>query len=154
MTAVHQLVKPRVPFTVLLQGERPKSALLELFRQQPSVLFAAQSFWEGVDVPGNALSLVIIDRLPFASPGDPLVAARIEQLRKQGEDPFSAYQLPQAAIALRQGFGRLIRTQQDRGVVAILDHRIRTRAYGAVFLDSLPPVPRFGELSSLENWFA
>ncbi len=153
MAAVHQLVKPRVPFTVLLQGERPKSALLELFRQGPSVLFAAQSFWEGVDVPGNALSLVIIDRLPFASPGDPLVAARIEQLRKQGEDPFSAYQLPQAAIALRQGFGRLIRTQQDRGVVAILDHRIRTRPYGTVFLDSLPPVPRFGELSSLENWF-
>jgi len=153
MAAVHQLVKPRVPFAVLLQGERPKSALLELFRKAPSVLFAAQSFWEGVDVPGNALSLVIIDRLPFASPGDPLVAARIEQLRKQGGDPFSAYQLPQAAIALRQGFGRLIRTQQDRGIVAILDHRIRTRPYGEVFLDSLPPVPRFGELSSLENWF-
>ena len=153
MTAVHQLVKPKVPFRVLLQGERPKSALLELFRRGPSVLFAAQSFWEGVDVPGDALSMVIIDRLPFASPGDPLVGARIEQLRRNGEDPFSFYQLPQAAIALRQGFGRLIRTQQDRGVVAILDRRIRTRAYGRVFLDSLPPVQRFGELASLENWF-
>lgn len=153
MEAAFQLCRDRLPCQVLLQGERPKSALLELFRAEPSVLFAAHSFWEGVDVPGEALSLVVIDRLPFASPGDPLVAARIQQLRDQGEEPFGAYQLPQAAIALRQGFGRLIRTRRDRGIVAVLDRRVVTKPYGRAFLRSLPPARRFSGVEELRAWF-
>ena len=102
------------------------------------MLFASQSFWEGVDVQGDALSLVAIDKLPFASPGEPLVQARIERLRAAGEDPFSAFQLPEAALALKQGFGRLIRSAKDRGIVALLDPRIAGRGYGRRFLDSLP----------------
>jgi len=117
------------------------------------VLFAAHSFWEGVDVPGDALSLVIIDRLPFASPGDPLVAARIKQLESRGEEPFDSYQVPQAALALRQGFGRLIRTQSDRGIVAMLDRRIVTKNYGRAFLGSLPPARRLDDLGALDAWF-
>ncbi len=153
MEAAHRLARSRLKYPVLLQGERPKSVLLELFKKEPSVLFAAHSFWEGVDVVGDALSLVVIDRLPFASPGDPLVAARIDQLRENGEEPFSAYQLPQAAIALRQGFGRLIRSRQDRGIVAILDRRVRTRSYGRFFLRSLPPTMRIAERGALEAWW-
>lgn len=154
MAMVHRLARPRLPFQVLLQGERPKGALLEAFRAEPSVLFAAHSFWEGVDVPGEALSLVIIDRLPFASPGEPVVAARIDRLRARGEEPFSSYQVPEAAIALRQGFGRLIRTRTDRGIVAVLDRRLTTRSYGRTFLDSLPKTPRFSRLGELQRWWA
>ena len=113
----------------------------------------AHSFWEGVDVPGDALSVVIIDRLPFASPGDPLVAARIRQLEGRGEEPFGGYQLPEAALTLRQGFGRLIRTRSDRGVVALLDRRILTRSYGRAFLASLPPAHRVQDLEQLAHWF-
>ncbi|MCI0672077.1 MAG: ATP-dependent DNA helicase, partial [Myxococcaceae bacterium] len=153
MEAVWALTRDRLPYQVLLQGELPKAALLEAFREKPSVLFAAHSFWEGVDVPGDALSLVVIDRLPFASPGEPLVAARIHRLTERGLSPFSAYQLPQAAISLRQGFGRLIRTREDRGVVAVLDRRLRTKAYGKSFLRSLPRTQRFGERDALAHWF-
>jgi len=153
MEAAYRLAAGRLEVPALLQGERPKTALLEAFRSRPSVLFAAHSFWEGVDVPGEALSLVIIDKLPFASPGDPLVASRIEQLRARGVDPFSGYQLPEAVIALRQGFGRLIRTRDDRGLVAVLDRRLITRAYGQTFLRSLPKVRRFGELAAIEAWW-
>ncbi|HYR18167.1 MAG TPA: ATP-dependent DNA helicase [Myxococcales bacterium] len=138
MRRVHELLAPELPWQVLLQGERPKAQLLKAFRERPSVLFASQSFWEGVDVQGDALSLVVIDKLPFASPGEPLVQARIEQLRAVGEDPFSAFQVPEAALALKQGFGRLIRSAQDRGIVALLDPRIAGRAYGRRFLSSLP----------------
>jgi ATP-dependent DNA helicase DinG len=138
MRRVHELLAPELPWQVLLQGERPKAQLLKAFRERPSVLFASQSFWEGVDVQGDALSLVVIDKLPFASPGEPLVQARIEQLRAAGEDPFSAFQVPEAALALKQGFGRLIRSAQDRGIVALLDPRIAGRAYGRRFLSSLP----------------
>ncbi|MBF5041741.1 ATP-dependent DNA helicase [Aggregicoccus sp. 17bor-14] len=153
MQRAHALALHRLPYQVLLQGERPKQQLLEAFRQEPSVLFAAHSFWEGVDVPGDALSLVIIDRLPFASPGDPLVAARIRQLEGRGEEPFGSYQLPEAALTLRQGFGRLIRTRSDRGVVALLDRRILTKSYGRAFLASLPPAHRVQGLEELEDWF-
>jgi ATP-dependent DNA helicase DinG len=153
MEAAYQRARDRLDVPALLQGERPRTALLELFRQRPAVLFAAHSFWEGVDVPGDALSMVIIDKLPFASPGDPLVASRIEQLRSRGVDPFSAYQLPEAAIALRQGFGRLIRTRTDRGIVAVLDRRLVTRAYGQAFLQSLPRVRRFGTIESIAAWW-
>jgi len=153
MEQCHQLCRNRLPFQVLLQGERPKSALLEAFKREPSVLFASHSFWEGVDVPGEALSLVVIDKLPFASPTDPLVAARIQQLRERGEEPFGAYQLPEAAIALRQGFGRLIRTREDRGIVAILDQRLVTKRYGSAFFRSLPAARRFAGLPALAAWF-
>jgi len=138
MRRVHELLAPELPWQVLLQGERPKAQLLKAFRDKPSVLFASQSFWEGVDVQGDALSLVVIDKLPFASPGEPLVQARIEQLRAEGEDPFSAFQVPEAALALKQGFGRLIRSAKDRGIVALLDPRIAGRGYGRRFLGSLP----------------
>jgi ATP-dependent DNA helicase DinG len=141
MRAVHGVLAAGLKadgFQVLLQGEKPKGELLRAFKERPSVLFASQSFWEGVDVPGDALRMVCIDKLPFASPGEPLVAARIERLRAQGEEPFYAYQLPQAALALKQGFGRLIRTARDRGIVAVLDPRMTQKAYGRTFLATLP----------------
>ena len=139
MRAVHALLEDELPWQVLLQGEAPKGQLLRRFREKPSVLFASQSFWEGVDVPGEALSLVVIDKLPFASPGEPLVAARIDRLKAAGEDAFYGYQVPQAALALKQGFGRLIRSSQDRGIVAVLDARMTRKGYGRLFVESLPP---------------
>ena len=138
MRAVHRKLAGELPWQVLLQGDQPKQQLLKRFREKPSVLFASQSFWEGVDVPGDALSLVVIDKLPFASPSEPLVAARIERLRAQGEDAFYGYQVPQAALALKQGFGRLIRSSTDRGIVAVLDARMTRKGYGRLFVDSLP----------------
>jgi ATP-dependent DNA helicase DinG len=138
MRAVHELLADELPYQVLLQGDQPKQQLLKRFRETPSVLFASQSFWEGVDVPGEALSLVVIDKLPFASPGEPLVAARIDRLRAAGEDAFYGYQVPQAALALKQGFGRLIRTSTDRGIVAVLDARMTRKGYGRLFVETLP----------------
>ena len=138
MRAVHAILADELPWQVLLQGDAPKAQLLKRFRDRPSVLFASQSFWEGVDVPGQALSLVVIDKLPFASPGEPIVAARIDRLRANGQDAFSDYQLPQAALALKQGFGRLIRGATDRGIVAVLDGRMTRKGYGRVFVESLP----------------
>lgn len=123
-----------------VQGDAPKQTLLDRFRDQGNaVLFATASFWEGVDVPGSALRLVVMDKLPFDVPSDPVVAARCERLDESGESSFMRYLVPAAALSLKQGFGRLIRTTQDRGVVAILDSRIRRKGYGKVFLQSLPP---------------
>jgi ATP-dependent DNA helicase DinG len=153
MEAAHRLLHHRLDCQVLLQGERPKSALLEAFQREPSVLFAAHSFWEGVDVPGEALSLVAIDKLPFAPPNEPLTAARIDRLKSRGEDAFNQYQLPQAALALRQGFGRLIRRKDDRGIVAVMDNRIVKKSYGRTFLQSLPEARRFEALAPLETWY-
>jgi ATP-dependent DNA helicase DinG len=143
-----------LPFRLLLQGERPKHRLLDDFREEPSVLFATQSFWEGVDVPGEALSLVIIDKLPFAPPGDPVVAARLRAVEARGGDGFSELSVPQAALALRQGFGRLIRTRTDRGIVAVLDPRLLTRGYGRAFLATLPPVPLLRTVDQARAWWA
>jgi ATP-dependent DNA helicase DinG len=152
MVAFHQACR-ELPFQILLQGEKPKSRLLEAFKSEPSVLFATASFWEGVDVPGEALSLVVIDRLPFAPPGDPVVQARLRALEEQGRDGFSELQVPAAALALRQGFGRLIRTREDRGLVAILDRRLVTKGYGRAFLATLPRSPLLRSLADARRWW-
>jgi len=153
MERVHALLSGRLPYQVLLQGDAPKPVLLDAFQSTPSVLFASASFWEGVDVPGDALSLVVLDKLPFAAPTHPVVAARIEALEQAGREPFSSYQLPEAALALRQGFGRLIRTRTDRGIVALLDVRVGRKAYGRQLLAGLPPARRFKEIGPLADWF-
>jgi len=142
-------------YNVLVQGQGARHALLERFRsERRSVLLATASFWQGVDVPGEALSLVVIDRLPFEVPSDPVVEARIDRMRRNGENPFRDYQLPAAVIGLKQGVGRLIRTGRDRGVLAVLDARLRTRAYGKVFLDSLPPFARGSDLEEVRRFWA
>ena len=128
-------------------------ALIERFKAEPSVLFATMGFWQGIDVPGDALSCVVLDKLPFAPPDDPVVEARLAALTRRGEDPFTAYQLPTAAIWLKQGFGRLIRTRRDRGVIAILDRRLLTHAYGRFFLESLPPAPVTTSFAEVERFF-
>jgi ATP-dependent DNA helicase DinG len=124
---------------LLVQGEAPRERLLERFRDDvSSVLVATGTFWQGVDIPGEALSLLVIDKLPFQPPDDPLVEARCERITAEGGDWFASYALPSAVLQLRQGFGRLIRSRTDRGVICLLDPRVRTRPYGHVFLDSLP----------------
>lgn len=144
-----------LPFPRLVQGDGPRGALIARFRATPNaVLFGTSSFWEGVDVPGDALSLVVIDKLPFAPHTDPLIAARMQAAAEAGHDPFAAIQLPAAAIALKQGFGRLIRRRDDRGIVAILDGRVVTRGYGRVFLDTLPSgLPRSSALEQVRRWW-
>jgi ATP-dependent DNA helicase DinG len=155
MSTVAGLLAGRIDYPVLLQGERPKHQLLDEFRRQPSVLLATASFWEGVDVVGEALELVVIDKLPFAPPDDPIVAARCRRLTESGRDAFAGYQVPEAALALAQGFGRLIRHRRDRGVVALLDRRAVTRAYGRLVLSSLPPdCPRTSDLGEVQRFFA
>ncbi len=154
LRAVQQFVEMALPFPVLVQGTAPRSTLIEQFRSTPNaVLLATASFWQGVDVVGEALSCVIIDKLPFASPADPVTAARIEAIKAAGGDAFATYQVPLAILALQQGLGRLIRHRNDRGVLAILDPRLRTMGYGRRFLDSLPPAPVTQDLGTVERFF-
>ncbi|MCC7542990.1 MAG: ATP-dependent DNA helicase [Deltaproteobacteria bacterium] len=139
---------------VLVQGDAPKAALLSRFRRaHDAVLYATASFWEGVDVPGDALRLVVIDRLPFEVPTDPVVAARSRRMRDDGVDPFDVYQVPAAALALKQGFGRLVRTRRDHGIVAVLDRRIVTRGYGRRFVETLPPASRCLSFAEVEAFW-
>jgi ATP-dependent DNA helicase DinG len=145
------LLADRVKYPLLVQGSAPRHELLEQFREAGNaVLLGTTSFWEGVDVRGPALSCVIIDKLPFASPIDPVLQARLAALSSRGGNPFIDLQLPQAVINLRQGVGRLIRDEQDTGVLMICDPRLSTRAYGAVFLNSLPDMLMTNELADVE----
>jgi ATP-dependent DNA helicase DinG len=154
LNAVQRVLEMTLPFPLLVQGTAPRSVLIQRFRTTPNaVLLATASFWQGVDVVGEALSCVIIDKLPFASPGDPVTAARIEAITERGGDPFSEYQVPLAILALQQGLGRLIRHRQDRGVLAVLDPRLRTMGYGRRFLESLPPAPVTHDLETIAGFF-
>lgn len=145
----------RVPYPILVQGSAPRAALLEQFRAAgDAVLLGTSSFWEGVDVRGEALSTVIIDKLPFATPDDPVLRARAQALEAAGRSPFMEYQLPQAVIALKQGVGRLIRDERDRGVLVLCDPRLLSKAYGRIFLTSLPPMPRCHDVTEVERFFA
>jgi ATP-dependent DNA helicase DinG len=142
LRTVRDQVERSLAYPLIVQGSAPRSALLNQFRTTPNaVLFATSSFWQGVDVVGEQLSCVIIDKLPFASPGDPITAARIETILANGGDAFHDYQVPLAILAMLQGLGRLIRHRTDRGVLAVLDPRLRTMTYGQRFLDSFPPAP-------------
>jgi ATP-dependent DNA helicase DinG len=154
LRSVQQFVEMSLPFPILVQGTAPRSTLIEQFRSTPNaVLLATSSFWQGVDVVGQALSCVIVDKLPFASPADPITAARIESINAAGGNAFADYQVPLAVLALQQGLGRLIRHRTDRGVLAVLDPRLRTMGYGRRFLDSLPPAPVTHDLAAVERFF-
>ena len=126
---------------------------MQAFAAEPSVLFASHSFWEGVDVPGEALSLVVIDKLPFASPGEPVLQARLDAIRRRGGNPFMQFQVPQAAIALKQGAGRLIRDVSDRGVLVVCDPRLLKKGYGQTFLEAMPPFARTRDLQRVQDFF-
>ncbi len=153
METVHKALQDRIPFPILVQGEMSKSGLLETFRNTSNaVLLATSSFWQGVDVQGDTLSCVIIDKLPFSVPSDPVVAARIRHLNEAGGNAFYEYQIPEAVILLKQGFGRLIRSRNDRGILALLDKRVLTKRYGRTFLQSIPPAPLTHDATDLRNF--
>ncbi len=150
---VHRLIATNSPFPLLVQGTAPRSVLLRNFRATPhAVLLATSSFWQGVDVAGDTLSCVIIDKLPFTPPSDPITAARMDAIARDGGSPFSDYQVPLAILTLLQGIGRLIRHRQDRGVLSILDSRMLTKGYGRRFLASLPPSPIVREIDDVEQF--
>jgi len=154
MKDVHQRLLGELEFPMLLQGDAPKSALLEEFRLTPNaVLFATSAFWQGVDVQGEQLSCVIIDRLPFAVPSDPVVAARVKAVDAEGGNAFFQYQVPSAVITLKQGFGRLIRSLHDRGLLVLLDNRILKKQYGRVFVESLPNYRKTTDMKQVEEFF-
>jgi ATP-dependent DNA helicase DinG len=151
MREVAAALGPALPFPYRVQGESPKTQILEWFRaEQHPVLFATASFWEGVDVIGNALSCVIIDRIPFPPPDDPIIAARSEMLEAQGIGAFDALMVPAAITRLKQGLGRLIRSRSDKGLMCVLDGRLETKAYGRRIMASLPPARRVHSLAEVE----
>lgn len=151
----YQALRDRVPFPLLLQGTAPRHELLSRFSEElESVLFAVASFWEGVDIPGEALSMVIIDKLPFEVPSDPVIMARINKIRAAGGNPFFDFQVPRAVLGLRQGVGRLMRSRNDRGVMAVLDVRLFSKGYGKRFLQSLPPSPLCRDLERVRQFFS
>jgi len=151
MREVYERVRPRLRYPLLIQGSMPRTELLDRFRSTPhAVLFGTSSFWQGVDVQGEQLSAVLIDRLPFAVPTDPVIAARIRQINEEGGNAFTDYQVPQAVIALKQGFGRLIRSVNDRGLLAILDHRMVRKPYGRTFFESLPQYRKTDRLEDVK----
>jgi len=153
MQGIYRALQPRLPYPLFLQGERSRRGLLEKFRSTPhAVLFATASFWQGVDVQGEQLSCVVIDKLPFSVPSDPVVAARIRHMNLNGGNAFYDYQIPEAIILLKQGMGRLIRSRTDRGILALLDKRIITKSYGETFRRSLPPSPLTRDFSRLRNF--
>ena len=154
MRKIYPFLVENLPYPVFIQGEAPRNKLLQSFQQQTnSVLLAVASFWEGINVPGESLSCVIIDKLPFEVPSDPVIMARINKIREEGGNPFMDFQLPRAILALRQGVGRLMRTSTDKGLLAILDIRLFTKQYGHLFLRSLPPSPITRELKDVESFF-
>ncbi len=151
MRDVYERVRPKVRYPLLIQGSMPRTQLLDSFRSTPhAVLFGTSSFWQGVDVQGEQLSAVLIDRLPFAVPSDPVTAARIRQINDEGGNAFTEYQVPQAVITLKQGFGRLIRSETDRGILVMLDQRLIRMPYGKTFLDSLPPYHKTNRLEDVK----
>jgi ATP-dependent DNA helicase DinG len=154
MRELHDRLLAQLPYPLLMQGSAPRHVLLQQFRETPNaVLFGTSSFWQGIDVQGEQLSCVIIDKLPFAVPSDPIMKARTDAIAAAGGNAFNDLQVPQAVIALKQGFGRLIRSLSDRGVLMLLDPRIRTTRYGATFLDSLPPYARTDDITEVERFF-
>ncbi len=154
MRQVHEQLLARVRYPLLLQGTAPRNALLNEFRITPNaVLLGTSSFWQGVDVQGEQLSCVIVDKLPFAVPSDPVVAARMKAIEANGGNAFAEYQIPNAVIALKQGFGRLIRSLDDRGVLVLLDPRLQRQRYGRVFMDSLPPYRVTQKIEDVKNFF-
>jgi ATP-dependent DNA helicase DinG len=149
-----ELMREQLEYPLLVQGETSRRQLLDSFREQGNaVLLGTSSFWQGIDVRGDALSCVIIDKLPFASPGDPVGAARIERIRSEGGNPFRDFQLPQAVLALRQGAGRLIRDPSDTGLLVLADPRLIEKGYGKLFLDSLPGMAKTRKLEVVERFF-
>jgi ATP-dependent DNA helicase DinG len=155
MRELHDRLLTQLPYTLMMQGSAPRHVLLQQFRETPNaVLFGTSSFWQGIDVQGEQLSCVIIDKLPFAVPTDPIMKARTDAITAAGGNAFNDLQVPQAVIALKQGFGRLIRSLSDRGVLMLLDPRIRTTRYGATFLDSLPPYRRTDDIAEVEKFFS
>ena len=152
--ALEELLRDALPFTVYVQGESPRTHLLRAFRdEEDAVLIGTGTFWEGIDVPGESLRCVVIDKLPFAPPTDPVVTARMRSVREKGRDPFTGYQLPEAVLALRQGVGRLLRRAGDYGVVALLDHRVLSKPYGAVFRENLPAMSWTRDLGAVRDFF-
>lgn len=155
MNEAMEVLKDKIDYPVMIQGELPRHQLLARFRQTSNaILLGTSSFWEGVDVRGEALSCVVIDKLPFTSPGDPVMQGRIDAIRRAGGQPFMEYQVPQAVITLKQGVGRLIRDVNDHGVVVIGDPRLKTKSYGRIFLNSLPPMPVTQHIKDVESFFA
>ncbi|MCL5405150.1 MAG: ATP-dependent DNA helicase, partial [Deltaproteobacteria bacterium] len=153
MHEVHKILEGRISFPLLVQGQKTKRALLQEFKDRvESVLLATSSFWQGIDVPGEALSCVIIDKLPFEVPDDPVTASRLDRIARQGGNGFYEYQVPRAAIQLKQGIGRLIRSSGDRGIIAVFDIRMLTKSYGQVFVKSLPPCRIVHSLDQIDTF--